>query len=66
MKTNKPGYKWFRRPCDKCGILFVRTGKFHKVCERCKKLTYKKACEKWRNSPNYEKWKRNISFANRL
>ena len=42
MKTNKPGYKWFRRPCDKCGILFVRTGKFHKVCERCKKLTYKK------------------------
>ena len=29
--------KRFRRPCDKCGVIFRPTGKFQKICDNCRK-----------------------------
>lgn len=40
------GHEWLRRPCDKCGKMFRKNGKFTKICIKCQKNTRKNCMPK--------------------
>jgi protein-arginine kinase activator protein McsA len=35
MKAGLKFIKFFKRPCDRCGKVYQRTGKYQKICDEC-------------------------------